>query len=269
MAIQKSKKIYAVVGASVLVMAVGAVVFAKKNAPVSAVAATNTTAAAVEAVATVPPATIPRYLINKDFDVVPIDPAGDKKIVLLTIDDGPASATTIDPILKALADANVHAIFFSIGKLVKAHPELLKKELDAGNMIGNHTWDHPDLKKMTDAQIKKEIDDTTTAIKRAISGNPLFFRPPYGMYNQYLKTYIGENKMVFMNWSLGAEDWVKKYQTKDALVSHVLGQLHPGANILMHEHPWTAEALPEIIKGIKDAGYTIVDPKEIRTLQSR
>ncbi len=208
----------------------------------------------------------PMYRIDKSFDVVPIDPAGNKKIVLLTIDDAPASSKTIDPILKAMADENVHAIFFVMGDLIQWHPLLLKEIADNGHTIGNHTWDHANLKKITDEQAKKEIDSTTAIIQKTLGITPQFFRPPYGAYTDYVKAYTAENKMVLMNWSLGGEDWVKKYETKDALIMHVLEQLHPGANILMHEHPWTAEAMPEIIKGIKDAGYTIVEPSEIETL---
>jgi peptidoglycan/xylan/chitin deacetylase (PgdA/CDA1 family) len=206
------------------------------------------------------------YRIDHSFDVVPIDPAGNRKIILLTIDDGPKSAKTLDPLLKAMKEENVHAIFFSVGELVSAHPELLKETEDAGHVIGNHTWDHANLKKITEEEAKSEIDRTSTIIRKTLGTAPLFFRSPYGAYTEYVKTHIVENKMVFMNWSLGAEDWVKKYQTKDALVAHVLEQLHPGANILMHEYPWTAEAMPEIIKGIKEKGYTIVEPKEIQTL---
>ncbi len=208
----------------------------------------------------------PVYRIDRSFDVVPIDPAGDKKIVLLTIDDAPESPKTIDPILKAMADENVHAIFFCMGDLIQWHPLLLKEIEDAGHTIGNHTWDHANLKKITETEAKSEIDRTSAIIQKTLGNAPQFFRPPYGAYTGYVKTYVAENKMVLMNWSLGGEDWVKTYQTKDALVAHVLAQLHPGANILLHEHPWTAEAMPEIIKGIKDAGYTIVEPAEIETL---
>lgn len=206
------------------------------------------------------------YHIDKEQNVVPIDPKGDRKIVLLTIDDGPKNKKTLDPLLKAMADENVHAIFFSMGELTKNHPELLKEIFDAGHTVGNHTWDHANLKKSTDEKIKTEIGNTTIEINKVIGENPKIFRPPYGAYNQYTKDYVAQNKMVFTTWSLGAEDWVKKYQTKDALIKHVIEQLHPGANILMHEFPWTDEAMPEIIKQIKAKGYTIVDPKYLEYL---
>ncbi len=218
------------------------------------------------ATTTTPATTTPRYVINKDFSVSPIDPAGNKKIVLLTIDDGPASKKILESLLKAMTDENVHAIFFDLGQLVTAHPELLKETKDAGHAIGNHTWDHANLKKISEADAKSEIDRATTAITKVLGEAPKFFRPPYGAHNDYVDAYVKEKGMLLMNWSLGGEDWVKQYQSKDALTKHVLEQLQPGANILLHEHQWTAEAMPGIIKGIKDAGYTIIDPKEIQTL---
>lgn len=207
-----------------------------------------------------------KYKIDASYNIIPIDPKGDKKIVLLTIDDGPKALKTLDPILKAMADENVHAIFFVIGNEVTAHPEYLQKIADAGHTIGNHTWDHPNLKKLSNDKINKELEDTTSVIYKTLGILPQFFRPPYGAYTDYLKTYVNDTKMVFMTWSEGSEDWITKYQTKDAITKHVIEGLHPGANILMHEVSWTAEAMPEIIKQIKAKGYTIVEPKEIETL---
>jgi peptidoglycan/xylan/chitin deacetylase (PgdA/CDA1 family) len=207
-----------------------------------------------------------KYTINNIFNVVPIDPAGNKKVVLLTMDDGPKSKTTLDPILATLDAKNVHILFFVVGSYVKLHPDLTTAMQAHGHTIGNHTWDHANLTKLPIEKQIKELDDTSKIIKDTIGTLPQFFRPPYGMATAEAKEYVKENKMTYMTWSLGGEDWVKKYQSKDALAQHIVEQLHPGANILIHEFPWTRDALPEIIDGIRAAGYIIIDPKEIQTL---
>lgn len=216
--------------------------------------------------ATVTTAT-PSYTLDRYYNVVPVNPGSERKLVLLTIDDVPSTAATLEPMLATLAAHNVHALFFVIGNQAKAHPELIKEIVDGGHTIGNHTWDHADLKNATNAKSKKEIDDMTTEIEKQTGKKPLFFRPPYGGSNDYVKKYTAEQKMVFMTWSLGGEDWVKKYSNAQALTEHVLTGLAPGANILLHEHPWTRDALDPIIVGILAKGYTIVDPKDIVTLQ--
>ncbi len=207
-----------------------------------------------------------KYTVNKIYNVVPIDPAGNKKVVLLTMDDGPKSKTTLDPILATLEDKKVHMLFFVVGSYVKAHPDLTIAMQTHGHTIGNHTWDHANLTKLPIENQYKELDDTSKIIESIIGTLPQFFRPPYGMATQDVRDYVKGNKMTYMTWSLGGEDWVKKYQSKDALAQHIIEQLHPGANILIHEFPWTRDALPDIIDGIRAAGYTIIDPKEIQTL---
>jgi peptidoglycan/xylan/chitin deacetylase (PgdA/CDA1 family) len=207
-----------------------------------------------------------KYTINKIYNIVPLDPAGDTKIALLTMDDGPKSKTTLDPILATLKDKNAHMLFFVVGSYVKIHPDLVIAMQTQGHTIGNHTWDHANLTKLPIEKQIKELDDTSKIIESTIGTLPQFFRPPYGMATVEAKEYVKENKMAYMTWSLGGEDWVKKYQSKDALTQHIVEQLHPGANILIHEFPWTRDALPDIIDGIRAAGYTIIDPKEIQTL---
>ena len=208
-----------------------------------------------------------KYAIDANYDVVPLDPNGNKKIVLLTMDDGPKNAKTLRPILATLKEKDVHLIFFVLGNFIKAHPELLKEMNDAGHTIGNHTWDHANLKKLEDAKGQKALDDTTAIIESTLGFSSQFFRPPYGTSTPFIRNYAKDKKMLFMNWSQGGEDWIKKYETADALMRHVIEQLHPGANILIHELPWTEGALSGIIDGIREKGYEIIDPKEIETLE--
>ena len=206
------------------------------------------------------------YKFDRKQNVVPIENNGNKKIALLTIDGCPKGKETLEPILKALQDENVHAIFFCIGETIKANPDLLKKIHDDGNIIGNHSWDHPNFKDINNFKIKEEIDNTNKIVNDTIGENPKIFRPPYGAITNFTKNYIKKNKMLFVTWSLDTQDWMQKNQTKEAVIKNIVTKLHPGANILMHELPWTSEAMPEIIKQIKMQGYTIINPSEIEGL---
>lgn len=204
---------------------------------------------------------ISTYKITKDFKIVPTDPETDKKVVLLTIDDGPSTQSS--DIVKTLNDANIRAIFFINGTNVKAHPDALKQEFAAGNMIGNHTWDHKDLKKITDAQAKKEIDDNTAIILKETGVKPIFFRSPFGKLSTFAKAYVEEQGMFPFNWSDAAIDWDKKTKDKKVFIANVMKDIGPGSIILMHEHPWSRDALPDLITEIKAKGYTFIDPKDI------
>ena len=203
-----------------------------------------------------------KYTLDRYYNVIPVTPGGDRKVVLITIDDGPIATSTLGPMLETFAQYNVHALFFVLGSRVSAHPELLKKIVDGGHTIGNHTWDHSNLKNISNTSIKSPLDRTCTLIEKTIGSTPHFFRPPYGSSNTYTQNYVKEKKMIFMTWSLGAEDWVKKYQSGDALAEHVISGVAPGSNILLHEHAWTRDSLDRIIVGIIDKGYTNRDQKE-------
>lgn len=208
-----------------------------------------------------PPEKIVNYKITKDFKIVPTDEKENKKVVLLTIDDGPSRQSS--DIVKTLSDENIHAIFFINGINVKSYPDAIKQEYNAGNMIGNHTWSHKDLKKITDTQAKKEIDDNTEIILKETGVKPIFFRSPFGKLSSFAKTHVEKEGMLAFNWSDAAIDWDKKTKDKTVFIKNVMKDLKPGSIILMHEHPWSRDALPDLIKEIKSKGYTFVDPKDI------
>lgn len=208
------------------------------------------------------------YTLDRYYNVVPLNNSDNKKVVLLTIDDGPLNSKTLDSILTTLKEYDIHALFFVVGNKASVNKELLKKIIDDGHTVGNHTWSHSDMKKMSLATAKSEITRANTFLAPYLPNNSVrFFRPPYGNYTDAIKTYAQEQGLLFMTWSLGGEDWLKKYQSPEALTSHVLSGVAPGSNILLHEHRWTSEALPGIIQGLLEKGYTIIDPNDIISAQ--
>lgn len=205
------------------------------------------------------------YHMNKNYDIVPNDPNGNKKIVLLTFDDGPKEQAMNQALIDTLKKHNAKAIFFLNGYRIKQKPELVKLIHDSGNPIGNHAWDHENLKDMTSAKIDQQVDDVQKIVKELTGKAPEFFRPPFGSGNDYLKAKVKDNKMLYMTWSNGSLDWDMTNKNNDSgkVIENVMKQLHAGSNILMHELPWTVKALDTLLTGLEEKGYSFVDPNAI------
>lgn len=205
--------------------------------------------------------TIGSYKVDKNFNVVPTDPNGDKKVVLLTIDDGPSKQS--ENLMAILADHNVKAIFFINGIHDKEYKGVIRKEYDAGHTIGNHTWGHLNLGKIKESTALDEINKNTKLITDITGEKPTFFRPPFGVSTQMVRDYLKKENMIFMNWSGSTLDWEKSARDPKVLINNVMKNLHDGEIILMHEHTWNVESLDQLITEIKNKGYTFLDPKYI------
>ncbi|MEK4367784.1 polysaccharide deacetylase family protein [Paenibacillus sp. FSL R5-0473] len=204
------------------------------------------------------------YHMNENYYIKPNDEVSPSKVVLLTFDDGPKEEKMITSLIDTLDKHNAKAIFFVNGYRVKSHPELLKLIHERGQIVGNHAWDHEDLKKMSNAEAAKQVTDVQKIVKETIGEEPQFFRPPFGSGNDALKAAVKKNGMLYMTWSNGSLDWDKSTKDKpEKVIQNVLDQLNPGSNILMHELPWTVEALDELLTKLEKKGYSFVDPRAI------
>jgi peptidoglycan/xylan/chitin deacetylase (PgdA/CDA1 family) len=205
------------------------------------------------------------YHMNKIYDIVPNDPNGNKKVILLTFDDGPKEKEMNDALIATLKKHKARAIFFLNGYRIKQKPELLKLIQDSGMIIGNHSWDHIDLKKLENAKIDQQVGDVQKIVKDMTGAAPQFFRPPYGLGSSYLREKVSSEQMLYMTWSNGSKDWEMTNAKNDPakVVENVLAQLHAGSNILMHELPWTVSALDELLTKLEEKGYSFVDPRSI------
>ncbi|WP_339307290.1 polysaccharide deacetylase family protein [Paenibacillus sp. FSL R5-0519] len=204
------------------------------------------------------------YHMNENYYIKPNDDTSQSKVVLLTFDDGPKEEKMITSLIDTLDKHNAKAIFFVNGYRVKSHPELLKLIHERGQIVGNHAWDHEDLKKMSNAEAAKQVTDVQKIVKDTIGEEPQFFRPPFGSGNDALKAAVKKNGMLYMTWSNGSLDWDKSTKDKpEKVIQNVMDQLNPGSNILMHELPWTVEALDELLTKLEKKGYAFVDPRAI------
>jgi len=207
-----------------------------------------------------------------DYGAFYTDGLSSKKWVALTFDDGP-KPESLEKIFDTLKKENVKATFFLVGSNVKSRPQYASKYVQAGHEIGNHTYSHRNYYQLKEKKSMEEIEkilaDELSAnenIIQELTGiKPFFMRMPNGYITPTVKKVAKEKKYVVVNWTFGC-DW--HGYTKNELVKKYLRSVQPGAIFLFHEKRVTAEALPEIIGGIKKKGYEIVTLREILGLTS-
>ena len=183
------------------------------------------------------------------------------KVVALTFDDGPSKYTS--DILKILKDNDACATFFVIGNKVSFYSDVLRDMLTFGNEIGNHSYDHKYLKRLSENEFKAEIDKTQEEIKKVTGFTPTLFRPTYGGYSNILKTYTD---LTFVLWDVDSRDWSVKNSKK--VFSNVVSSVKSGSIVLMHDnHVYAVQALEDIIRDLKDKGYKFVTVSELLKLK--
>lgn len=190
-------------------------------------------------------------------------PAIDCKIrpcLALTFDDGPHPEVT-PQVLDILARQQVKATFFVVGVHVPGQEALLQREYREGHEIGNHSWDHPDLSKLTPEEAKEQIQATQKVIAAADVPVPRILRPPYGAVNKMIAAH---NHLPVVRWNVDPEDW--KYQDAPTILAGTLAQARPGAIILMHDiYPSTVAALEPAIMALKQQ-YQFVTASQLLDL---
>lgn len=188
--------------------------------------------------------------------------------VALTFDDGPVPATTI-PILSYLERTGTPATFMLIGDQAAAAPDLVRREWRDGFAIGVHTWDHPNMTKLTATQVQRELNSTLGAIHAALGADACiwFWRPPYGAYTATTVHLAAQSGLSTIMWDDDPADWSRPGAA--VIVQRVLGEVHPGSVILMHDGPaqreQTLAALPAILAGLRARGLRPVTLPQLLT----
>ncbi|WP_191561694.1 polysaccharide deacetylase family protein [Metabacillus idriensis] len=156
--------------------------------------------------------------------------------------------------LGVLEENKVKATFFIEGRWAKENPELVKKIKDSGHEIGNHSYSHPDMARITTDQIRRQIGSTNEVLKEITGETPVWFAPPSGSFRQDVITIADQYKMDTVLWSVDTIDWQKPEPS--VLVERVLKKVHNGAMILMHPTDSTSRSLETLIQSIKQKGYS-------------
>ncbi|AEY66855.1 putative xylanase/chitin deacetylase [Clostridium sp. BNL1100] len=181
-----------------------------------------------------------------------------KPMVALTFDDGPHPQYTVQ-ILNSLKKYNGHATFFVVGNRAEKFPAVIKQISQNGNQIGNHTYSHTKLTKLSEAGIKKEIKKTSDILQNIIQKKPSIIRPTYGSVNNRVKSSAGAPLIL---WSIDTLDW--KTKSKTTTVNKVVGKVKDGDIVLMHDlYKPTAQAAEAIIQNLTAKGYKLVTIDEL------
>jgi peptidoglycan/xylan/chitin deacetylase (PgdA/CDA1 family) len=178
-----------------------------------------------------------------------------RRCIALTFDDGPSPYTL--KILQILKKHQIKATFFVTGESLELYPEILQLVVLEGHTVGNHTWNHPDITKISLEDLYREIQSLNFAIKEITKQDVKFFRPPYGAITEEIGKTIYNLGLVPVMWNLDTNDW--DFSQTKSIEDRVIGGLKEYNIILMHDgggpRELTVKALPGIIKNLKQKGY--------------
>jgi peptidoglycan/xylan/chitin deacetylase (PgdA/CDA1 family) len=186
----------------------------------------------------------------------------DGPYIAMTFDDGPSPETT-PRLLDILKQRNIKVTFFMIGQNAERNPAIVKRILAEGHEIGNHSWTHPQLSKLSDDRVTEEINKTQNAIKDASGYTPVLIRPPYGAITARQKEWI-ENQfgLSVIIWSVDPFDW--KRPGSSVIEQRILAGARPGAIVLSHDiHKQTVDAMPATLDALAAKGFKFVTVSQL------
>src|SRR5262245_30853561 len=189
--------------------------------------------------------------------------------IVLTFDDGPHPRYT-DEILATLKKYNARALFFGVGRnlgtvspqndvKLSTNSNVFKRVYEAGHLLANHSYSHPDLTKLSPADQSREINNTGLLLEKVIGVRPILFRPPYGAKNAIVKKEVESLGLKSMLWTLDSMDWADPIS--ESIVQRVLAQVAVSKKgvLLMHDiHKQSVAALPRILEELSKQGYSFL-----------
>lgn len=190
------------------------------------------------------------------------------KRIALTFDDGPDMVNT-PLLLDILKEEGVLATFFVVGNQVERYPEMTLRIFNDGHFIGNHSWTHADLSKLSNEDIiNLELAPTSKAIERLTGYYPKVIRPPYGSLREDSVKFLKKEGWQIVRWSLDTFDWDKTRNNPEDIVTRINRGHHSNAIILMHCNGGeTVTALPNIIHNLRALGYDFVTVPRLLDLE--
>ena len=199
------------------------------------------------------------YLTEKDAELYKkVQAEKHKKVVALTFDDGPDGNTTPQA-LDILAKHKIKATFFVQGKNIAGNESILKRMQSEGHEVGNHSWNHPILTKLSLEDAKQQLTDTEDAITKVLGKSSKLMRPPYGAISDDIRNSLD---LSFIMWDVDSLDWKSKNEA--AILTEIQRQTTDGSIILMHDiHQTSVNSLPRVIEYLQGQGYSFVTVSEL------
>lgn len=178
--------------------------------------------------------------------------------IALTFDDGPSAAWT-PALLDGLKERGVKATFFLIGENADKNPEIVKRMAEEGHLIGNHTYHHVELTKVSENEARLELADTSAIIVRITGKEPEYMRPPFGAWQRKLEQEI---EMLPVLWTIDPLDWTTENQ--DEIVNKVVTEAEENDIILLHDcYKSSVEAGLRIVDILQEEGFVFVTVDEL------
>lgn len=179
-------------------------------------------------------------------------------VIALTFDDGPYPKVT-GHILDVLEKNGVCATFFVLGSRIEGREDVLTRMEELGCEIGNHSFSHADLTRLSKADCQRELSDTDAEIRRVTGHEASVVRPPYGYYNKTVMSAAGRPLIL---WTVDTNDWRGK--APGEIADYVIQQAKEGSVILMHDQQTqTADAMEMIIPTLIEEGFRFVTVSEL------
>lgn len=201
-------------------------------------------------------------VFNSGKREVPIYAVDMKEKKLAISFDAAWGADCTPTLLKILKENNIKTTFFLTGIWVKEYPEMVKAIADAGHELGNHSLTHPHCNTLSEEEFIKELKDNEEMIYKLTKKRTRLFRPPFGEYDNTNIKAARKNGYEVIQWSVDSLDWQEL--GTEAVVDRILKNAHPGAIMLFHNNAkYTPEALPIILKKLKEDGYKIVPVSDL------
>ncbi len=193
--------------------------------------------------------------------------------ISLTFDDGPKPRTT-PAILDTLREHDVKATFFVVGRQVEENPDLLRRIVEEGHTIGNHTYDHADMSRLSPGQMRSELQRTQEAVDKALGHHypMVLMRPPYGAPYfagsgalPTFKRVVREQQLIPVVWTIDSQDYLMAGDPQ-GIIRNIIRKDGAGRDedrdevILMHDvHPQDAQALPGVLEHYEGSGRSFVN----------
>ena len=179
------------------------------------------------------------------------------RVVYLTYDDGPSRYTP--KILDLLKAYRANATFFVVGSQVRTREATLRRIRNDGHLVGNHSWSHPLLTRLSPAQVRGQFRRTDAAITAQGLPQPRCERPPYGGFNTLVRRISTQRRQSMIIWTIDTRDWA--LPGARVIVRRTLGNVRNGSIVLMHDgggdRRQTVAATRAILRGLHDRGFTI------------
>ena len=186
----------------------------------------------------------------------------DGPYIAMTFDDGP-HATNTPKLLDLAAKKHIRLTFFVLGECVQQNPAVLQREVAEGHEIGNHSWSHPNLAKLSDEAVRSQLQRTEDIIVKTAGIKPKLMRPPYGELTKRQRVWVNHDfgyKVIL--WDVDPLDW--KRPGPEVVARRIIAGTRPGSIILSHDiHPPTIDAMPQVFDALLAKGFKFVTVSEL------